>query len=189
MFVSLAAAVVNMNKNLVKILVILFIAGILFIYVKSVTQKGDSQLNTDSSGIISGSFDKSKFKTDDEWKKILTSQQYNILRQAGTEIPFTGALDHETRKGTYYSVGCNEPVFRSEQKYDSGTGWPSFWAPINPDALVLKSDTSIPGEERIEVLDKCGGHLGHVFDDGPKPTGKRYCMNSIALKFVPDKNQ
>ncbi|MGI0060357.1 MAG: peptide-methionine (R)-S-oxide reductase MsrB, partial [Nitrosotalea sp.] len=129
----------------------------------------------DNKKIISGSFDKTKLKSDGQWKKILTPTQYNILRQQGTETPFTGALENENRKGTYYSAGCNEPVFRSEQKYDSGTGWPSFWAPIKPDALVLREDDSIPGESRIEVLDKCGGHLGHIFDDGPQPTGKRYC--------------
>ncbi len=146
-----------------------------------------STITSDSSSIISGSFDKAKVKTDEQWKTLLTADQYHILREAGTEIPFTGALLDEHRKGTFYSVGCDEPVFRSEQKYDSGTGWPSFWDPISKEALVLRKDDSVPGQERIEVLDKCGGHLGHVFDDGPSPTYKRYCMNSEALYFVPDK--
>lgn len=167
------------HKKIYLALGILLLAVILF-WNRSVA----SQHN-----IVSGSFDQSKFKTDAQWREILTPEQYHILREQGTEGPFTGALDHETRKGTYYSAGCNEPVFRSEQKYDSGTGWPSFWAPISPDALVLREDSSIPFESRIEVLDKCGGHLGHVFDDGPEPTRKRYCMNSAALTFVPDKDQ
>lgn len=161
---------------------------ILFV-LRSVPGAGpDVYIDKESTGkIISGSFDKSKFKTDAEWKKTLTPKQYYVLRLKGTEVPFTGKLNKEKRKGTYYSVGCDVPLFRSEQKYDSGTGWPSFRDVMDKNSIVLREDHSL-GEMRVEVLDRCGGHLGHVFDDGPPPTGKRYCMNSEALYFVPDEN-
>jgi peptide-methionine (R)-S-oxide reductase len=126
--------------------------------------------------------------TDAEWKVLLTANQYAVLRQAGTETPFTSPLVDEHRKGTFVTADCGDPVFRSEQKFDSGTGWPSFWAPIKAGAVTEKKDTT-GGMVRTEVLSRCGGHLGHVFDDGPQPTGLRYCMNGLALKFIPVKDQ
>jgi peptide-methionine (R)-S-oxide reductase len=123
-------------------------------------------------------------KTDAEWKAELTPEQYQIMRCHGTEHRGASPLNKEKRTGTYRCAACGEPLFASETKFESGTGWPSFYAPKDG-AVETTTDTS-HGMERVEVhCKKCGGHLGHVFDDGPNPTGERYCMNGVALKFEP----
>lgn len=123
-------------------------------------------------------------KSDSAWLKQLGSQRYYILRKAGTERPFSSALNDEHRKGVFVCAGCAQRLFSSSTKFDSGTGWPSFWRPLNG-AIVTRSDSAL-GMVRTEVLcSRCGGHLGHVFEDGPKPTGLRYCMNGLAMKFLP----
>lgn len=127
-----------------------------------------------------------KGKSDAEWKKILTRDQYYVLRQAGTERAFTSPLDKEKRKGTFVCAGCANPLYASAHKYDSGTGWPSFWQAIDKGAVGTSTDYLI-GYARTEVhCADCGGHLGHIFGDGPKPTGKRHCINGAAIKFVAD---
>ena len=119
-----------------------------------------------------------------EWQHILGPQRYAVLREASTERPFSSPLLNEHRKGTFVCAGCALPLFSSATKFESGTGWPSFWKPL-PRAVVTRPDRSLL-MERIEVLcARCGGHLGHVFDDGPRPTGQRYCMNGLALAFRP----
>ena len=122
--------------------------------------------------------------TDAEWRKLLTPAAYDVLRQEGTERPFTSALLDEHRAGTFGCAGCDLPLFASKTKFDSGTGWPSFWAPL--DGAVDETEDRTFGMTRTAVsCHRCGGHLGHVFPDGPKPTGLRYCMNGVALKFTP----
>src|SRR5215216_1917100 len=121
-------------------------------------------------------------KTDAEWKRELTTEQYNVLRRHSTERPFTSALDHEKRRGTFVCAGCGQALFASETKFNSRTGLPSFWQPL-PNAIATSVDRTL-FLVRTEVhCARCGGHLGHVFEDGPKPTGLRYCMNGAAMKF------
>lgn len=123
-------------------------------------------------------------KSDDEWKKELTPEQFNVLRKQGTERAGTSPLDQNDAAGTYDCAGCDLALFSSETKFHSGTGWPSFWKPLD-NAVATTTDTSY-FMTRTEVhCRRCGGHLGHVFEDGPKPTGLRYCMNGVALKFIP----
>ncbi len=124
-------------------------------------------------------------KTDEEWKKLLPTAAYQVLRHEDTERAFTSPLHDNHHTGVYHCAGCDLPAYSSEHKFDSGTGWPSFWQPIDPKVVETRTDTKF-FMTRVEVhCARCGGHQGHIFDDGPKPTGLRYCINGVSLKFIP----
>ena len=122
-------------------------------------------------------------KTEAEWRELLTPEQFHVMRQKGTERPFTSPLNDNHADGIYHCAACDAPLFKSENKFESGSGWPSFWNPVSPEAIVAHEDTS-HGMRRVEVMcATCGAHLGHVFPDGPRPTGQRYCINGASLGF------
>ena len=123
-------------------------------------------------------------KSAEEWRKQLTPEQYHVTREQGTERAFTGVTWNNHEKGIYHCVCCGNDLFNSEHKYESGTGWPSFWQPIAPENIANRADNSLFSKRTEVICSRCDAHLGHVFEDGPKPTGLRYCMNSAAMKFV-----
>ncbi|NIP31510.1 MAG: peptide-methionine (R)-S-oxide reductase MsrB [Candidatus Dadabacteria bacterium] len=163
-------------KNLIFLSIILLIVAVFYVNRESYSDEKNKDLPEGVMGL-----------TKEEWKKKLTPLEYKVLWEKGTERAFSGDLLDNKKKGVYITSGCKQPVFHSDHKFDSGTGWPSFWKPISDDAIKIVPDNSY-GMKRFEIISsKCGEHLGHVFKDGPLPTGLRYCINSVSLDFVEDK--
>ena len=158
------------------------LAGLATVAAAAVAAGGALAFRQRRQSAASGTFEIEK--TEAEWRQLLTPEQYAVLRQAHTEAPFTSPLNNEHRKGIFACAGCSLPLYDAAAKFDSGTGWPSFFQPL-PQAIATSTDQSWLGTRTEVHCRRCGGHLGHVFDDGPPPTGLRYCMNGVALTFTP----